>query len=157
MLLFAGAGRVPVPCPTFQRRKANRANSSSPSRTDRTMIHHGTPPYWAACLSGKTVSLTWGTQIPWQNISTKISASECQFLFPLFILHTILLRFVYVHVCNILTSAFELSCNAINNHFPVLGPVVSHTVYITCVSAFCSTVFFAVLSICREAFTITST
>lgn len=81
---------------------------------------------------------------------------KCFFLFPLCILHTILLRFAYVHVCNIMTSAFELSCNAINNHVPVLGPVLSRTVYITCVSAFCSTVFFVVLSICRAAFTITS-
>lgn len=66
VLLFAGVGvgvreGVTVPYPTFQRRNANRPNSSSPNRMDRTMIHHGTPPCWAARRSGNTVSLTWKT------------------------------------------------------------------------------------------------
>ncbi|TKS80002.1 Neurabin-1 Neurabin-I [Collichthys lucidus] len=43
------------------RRKANRANNSSPNRIDNKMIHHGTPPYRASRLSGNTVSFTWTT------------------------------------------------------------------------------------------------
>lgn len=45
---------------TFQRRNASRASNSRTRRMVRTMIHHGTPPYWASRLSGNTVSLTYG-------------------------------------------------------------------------------------------------
>lgn len=104
---------VPVPCPTFQRRKASRANNSSPNRMDRTMIHHGTPPCWASSLSGNTVSLTWGRQIQWQKVLRVSTTLLNVFFFPINLYDA---HKTDVSVCTTLPSAFEFSCNAVNNH-----------------------------------------
>lgn len=65
-------------CPTFQRRKASRPSSSRPSNTDSTMIHHGTPPYWASRLSGKAVRLTCRAQTLVKHASCLAWQATCR-------------------------------------------------------------------------------